>query len=779
VGLEELTSRDAVLEAIAEFDRLGRDAFLAKYGYGGSKRYRIVHDGGDYDLKAIAGAAYGYQYPDHGPLGRDEFGSGRRSTVPKLESLGFEVRAIEPVGQGGRTWSGEGASAYDGHRVWLIRAGREGENEKLALARGMAIIGWSELGDVGGASRDELKEAIRDVYGEQRPQSLASQGGEVYRFVNDVRRGDLVVLPLRSDRGHVAVGRVSGDYVHRSGPEWGPDARNTRETEWLGRRVPYERFDSDLRDAFGQQGTVSEIAKPESAKRILAAASLAAEGGEGDRGSPLHLVLKWSEERNPETIQLHREVAEGGAGAVWWGRFTKNADRRGLSERSLDAFKRQLERGETTFVFLHGASTWRTRLLDITLDEADVEQELVPDYYDPDTRNNLWVKLTDFEQVEPEELMRSFVLAANGAPVRKGSLGNQGPLIVRSRVGGAAVSRKVSTDFDVDAVRKRAADMGLRLPALLYRQVVAALESGKHVILTGPPGTAKTTLAQAVAEVAAAAGRCDGYLPTTATADWTTFETIGGLKPTGHETLEFEPGHFLEAIEGDQWLLIDELNRSNFDRAFGQLFTVLSGQAVTLPYARGDGRSGPIVLLPEGSPRPADGDVLPIPASWRIVATMNVFDKTLLFEMSFALMRRFAFIEVPSPDAAVFEALIEREAGGVAEAADLAKRLLGLRELKDLGPAVYIDIARYLRRRIPLAAGEGDGRLLFEAFYSYLLPQFEGIDSREGEALFKRVGGLVGSGELRERLRRTLNAVLGLDLLAPGSGGAEEDLEPA
>jgi hypothetical protein len=32
VRLEELTSRDAVLDAIAEFDQLGRDAFLEKYG---------------------------------------------------------------------------------------------------------------------------------------------------------------------------------------------------------------------------------------------------------------------------------------------------------------------------------------------------------------------------------------------------------------------------------------------------------------------------------------------------------------------------------------------------------------------------------------------------------------------------------------------------------------------------------------------------------------------------------------------------------------------------
>ncbi len=151
---------------------------------------------------------------------------------------------------------------------------------------------------------------------------------------------------------------------------------------------------------------------------------------------------------------------------------------------------------------------------------------------------------------------------------------------------------KPVTPFDVEAVQTAAADKGLQLDPAIVAQLMAALESGKHVILTGPPGTAKTTLAEVVAEVATKAGRCTGHLLTTATADWTTYETIGGLRPDGTGELTFEQGHFLDAIATTQWLVIDELNRSNFDRAFGQLFTVLSGQAVELPYrARRQGRS--------------------------------------------------------------------------------------------------------------------------------------------------------------------------------------------
>src|SRR5467141_3284394 len=87
--LSLLTSVNAVKEAIAECDQIGRDAFLKKYGFSYSRLYPLHYQGRTYDSKAIAGVAFGKQ---HGtPLRAGEFSGCASTVVPVLRGLKFSV----------------------------------------------------------------------------------------------------------------------------------------------------------------------------------------------------------------------------------------------------------------------------------------------------------------------------------------------------------------------------------------------------------------------------------------------------------------------------------------------------------------------------------------------------------------------------------------------------------------------------------------------------------------------------------------------------------------
>ena len=190
-------------------------------------------------------------------------------------------------------------------------------------------------------------------------------------------------------------------------------------------------------------------------------------------------------------------------------------------------------------------------------------------------------------------------------------------------------------------------------------QIVFSLYSGKHVILTGPVGTGKTHLAKLIPKIIWQ--QSGGYYPetVTATSEWTTQDVVGGIFPKVNRseiTYAIQKGCVSDTVSknwNDEtgksgkrqkferdgityngvWLVIDEFNRANADRAFGPLFTALEYKRLKIPTTN----------------QSESFEELTIPEDYRIIGTLNTFDKHFLFKLSDALKRRFSFIEILPP----------------------------------------------------------------------------------------------------------------------------------
>jgi 5-methylcytosine-specific restriction protein B len=161
---------------------------------------------------------------------------------------------------------------------------------------------------------------------------------------------------------------------------------------------------------------------------------------------------------------------------------------------------------------------------------------------------------------------------------------------------------------------------------------VRAIERKGQAIFYGPPGTGKTFIAERIARHLIGGG--DGFSelvqfhPAYAYEDF-----IQGIRPKvnteGVLNYPVVSGRFLDFCsqaamrQGKCVLIIDEINRANLSRVFGELMYLLEYRNREIPLA--------------------SGGQLQIPNNVRILGTMNTADRSIAL-VDHALRRRFAFL---------------------------------------------------------------------------------------------------------------------------------------
>lgn len=141
--------------------------------------------------------------------------------------------------------------------VWVVRHGKHGEDETEALSRGLAIIGWEDMGAFEGVTDYE---EIRHIVAGRAPNDTAPQvaatARQLFAFACKIQEGDMVVLPLKSEWGEIAVGDVTGGYGWQrlSGVD-----RHVRLVDWSESRVLREDLPAGLRRSISSPPTVYRV----------------------------------------------------------------------------------------------------------------------------------------------------------------------------------------------------------------------------------------------------------------------------------------------------------------------------------------------------------------------------------------------------------------------------------------------------------------------------------------------------------------------------------------
>lgn len=121
----------------------------------------------------------------------------------------------------------------------MVRAGKEGEQEKLALELSVITIGWNNLPDLSKlSSKDDLEILYQKYHPGSSRNKISNQVRQIWNFVKRIKKNDFVLIPLKTKNSQIlSMGIVESDYEYK---QIADDVKHIRHVRWLKEVISYQ-----------------------------------------------------------------------------------------------------------------------------------------------------------------------------------------------------------------------------------------------------------------------------------------------------------------------------------------------------------------------------------------------------------------------------------------------------------------------------------------------------------------------------------------------------------
>lgn len=485
-------------------------------------------------------------------------------------------------------------------RYWLLAPGENASKWERCKKEGIACIGWDELGDLKNyASLNDLRNAMKAEYG-KKSSNYKNDVRATWDFCNEIKVGD-IIFAKRGTTHIIGRGTVTSDYYFDDNY---PDYKSVRKVEW-DKEGEWKTKGNQPTKTLTDITNITDYAKK--LTRLVEGINQAPSSTDGKRywwlvSSPKIWALtdmKVGEEQeytfyneNGKPRRIYKNFIDAQVGDILFGycaspirqivcllTVTKKTEGKTITFRNEESLPSPIDysvlKSTPELAEMEFMRNYQGSFFKVTPEEYDVLMEII-------RGDNPLPKEGVIEKYTMKNFLKEVFIGRN--------------------------------EFT-------------KLENLLLRK--------KNIILCGAPGVGKTFAAKRLAYAMMGEKNDGRVMQVQFHQNYTYEDFVMGYKPNEDGGFDLKNGLFYRfckraAADRDHqyFFIIDEINRGNLSKIFGELLMLIEG----------DYRDKPIQL-------PYRDELFAVPSNLYIIGMMNTADRSLAM-IDYALRRRFGFYEM-------------------------------------------------------------------------------------------------------------------------------------